>query len=221
MARFSTFEEIQLHLLDLPAPLLPPLKAHEPSLSNEIAALQLHPTLEAALHLLNLDLANAHFLVRHMQSAPAYEGMYLHGILHRIEGDYENARMWYSDVQECDIYRSIWGGYGKSYKDVQHEDDAGSYSFQGTKESELNAGQRFLNALQIFRESGANDGNQIRLEMQSRRELESIIQWCVDRFGTQTIKDASIAWVKPTQEIKKAGEDQITGNTGRRNFQSS
>lgn len=52
----------------------PPLSAINTALTARISELQLHPTLEAALHLLNADLASAHFLVRHMQGPPAVEG---------------------------------------------------------------------------------------------------------------------------------------------------
>ena len=62
--------------------------APSPSAPNKaftasISELQLHPTIEAALHLLNADLASAHFLVRHMQGPPAVEGTQssLHGLL--------------------------------------------------------------------------------------------------------------------------------------------
>jgi hypothetical protein len=39
-----------------------------------IADLQLHPALEACLHLLNEDLASAYFLVRHMGGPLVVEG---------------------------------------------------------------------------------------------------------------------------------------------------
>ena len=88
------FPSILTQLLRHPAPVLPPPCVLSQSLSGPIAALSLHPTLEAALHILNRDLPSAHFLVRHMQAEPAFEGMFLHGILHRVEGDYDNARAW-------------------------------------------------------------------------------------------------------------------------------
>lgn len=94
MAPSPSFPSLLSTLLSSPAPVLPPPKVLAPSLSGQIAALQLHPTLETALHILNGDLPSAHFLVRHMQAPPAFEGMFLHGILHRVEGDYDNARAW-------------------------------------------------------------------------------------------------------------------------------
>ncbi|TID20683.1 hypothetical protein E6O75_ATG05447 [Venturia nashicola] len=96
----KTYSEVLQTLKTIPPPLLPPGKSYNSDLTAQIAGCQVHPTIEAALHLLNHDLPSAHFLVRHMQSSPAIEGMLLHGILHRVEGDYDNARAWYGNVAE-------------------------------------------------------------------------------------------------------------------------
>lgn len=76
--------------------------------SSTISALQLHPVTESALHILNHDLSSAHFLLRHMQGPPAWEAMYAHGILHRVEGDVDNARAWYSEVKDSDCFEVVW-----------------------------------------------------------------------------------------------------------------
>ncbi|KAF2232060.1 hypothetical protein EV356DRAFT_505658 [Viridothelium virens] len=77
-----------------------PISPQKPdaALTPIISSLQLHPTIEALLHLLHSDLPSAHFLCRHMQAPPAVEGMLLHSILHRIEGDWNNSRAWVEDV---------------------------------------------------------------------------------------------------------------------------
>ncbi|ESZ89955.1 hypothetical protein SBOR_9664 [Sclerotinia borealis F-4128] len=210
----ATFKSLHTRLLKIPAPLLPPASPHDPTLTSEIASLQLHPTLETALHLLNLDLPSAHFLTRHMQSAPAFEGMYLHGILHRIEGDYDNARAWYSDVKESEVYSKLWGKGGQTWKAWQEEHKNG-----GGRES-LDDGQRFLDAVQKFKETQGRggDGDKESLEEKSRGELDGVIEWCVNKFGTSKMVDASSAWVRPSDGIKKMGEDQVSGDSGRRKF---
>jgi len=205
----SDFNAIHEHLLTYATPLLPPSKPHERELSNAITSLRIHPSLEAGLHLLNLDLASAHFLVRHMQSPPAYEGMYLHGILHRIEGDYINARMWYSDVQKSEVYQKVWGKEGITFK--QTEKGEGSWE-------EMDAGQRFLNDVQKFKGTRKQDERHPDLENESKRELETVIKWCVEKFGIDSIEDATEAWVRPGDDIKKMGEDQVSGPDGRREF---
>lgn len=47
-----------------------------------------------------------------MQSPPAFEGMLLHALLHRVEGDVENARCWYFDVLGSGVFEFVWEGGG-------------------------------------------------------------------------------------------------------------
>ncbi|KAI9778413.1 MAG: hypothetical protein M1835_004926 [Candelina submexicana] len=191
-----TFNTIYAHLLTLPPPLLPPGKSHTPFLTPQIAALSLHPTLEAALHIFNHDLPSAHFLARHMQSAPAYEGMYLHGILHRIEGDYDNARAWYADVAQSDVYRKAWGAEKGEHKGIE-----------------------FIGKIERLKKEGK--GDQGALEEESLREIKAVVEWCIEKFGTGTVVDATSApgaWVRPSEKIKKMGEDQVSGDAGARDF---
>jgi len=102
------------------APVLPPPspphsqkpRATNPDLVSAIASLELHPVLETLLHILNGDLASAHFLVRHMQSPPAWEGMALHALLHRYEGHISNSRAWYTDIAGCGVLEYIWAEKG-------------------------------------------------------------------------------------------------------------
>jgi hypothetical protein len=203
----SSLEAIHSQLLTYPPPLLPPGKALVPELTAKIAALSLHPTLEVGLHILNQDLPSAHFLVRHMQSAPAFAGMYLHGILHRIEGDFDNARAWYSDVRETDVYKEVWGSRGIGWKELE----------EGGKKEDLDDGQKFLDAVQQCKESAGQDERE-ELEAESKREIDTVFKWCSEKFGTDKMVDASEAWVKPSDDIKRMGEGQVSGSGGRRKF---
>ena len=36
--------------------------------------------------------------------------MLLHAILHRIEGDYDNARAWYKNVTDSEVFTGVWDG---------------------------------------------------------------------------------------------------------------
>ncbi|PWN45452.1 hypothetical protein IE81DRAFT_339387 [Ceraceosorus guamensis] len=87
-------------------------KGRRPHLTSKIADLHCHPALEAALHLANGDLYSAHFLVRKSQGG-AKELDWGHAILHRLEGDYGNAKCWYTDLsqlQNSHIYTQFWEG---------------------------------------------------------------------------------------------------------------
>lgn len=191
--RFPTFDSLYTHLLTLSKPLLPPGHSTSPSLTASISALSLHPTLETAFHLLNADLPSAHFLVRHMQSPPAYEGMFLHGILHRIESDYDNARAWYDNVKDSDVFTSVWGE-------------------QGGKDGAL----EFIAQVEQLKKAGKGDKE--ALGKKSVEEIMKVVEWCRGKFGEGRMMDARGAWVKPEGEIKKMGEDMVSGGEGFRQF---
>ncbi|KAL8692517.1 MAG: hypothetical protein Q9224_003937 [Gallowayella concinna] len=189
--KFPTFSDLYNHLLTLPTPLLPPGKSTSPSLTSSIASLSLHPTLEVAFHILNNDLPSAHFLVRHMQSPPAYEGMFLHGILHRIESDYDNARAWYDNVSESDVFTHTWpGGKGGALD--------------------------FIARVEKLKKEGKGDKES--LEKESLNEIKKVVEWCRQQFGDKRMEDASGAWVKPDENNRKMAEDMVSGGEGFRNF---
>ena len=191
IATSGSFDVVYDQLLTLRPPLLPPGKATNPVLTDQISSLYLHPTLEAAFHLLNCDLPSAHFLLRHMQAAPAYEGMYLHGILHRIEGDYDNARAWYRDVISSEVFNNSW----------TDKDEA--LDFIGKVEA--------LNK--------RKEGNKEALERRSVEEIKKVIDFCLKKFGKEKMQDASVAWKQPEDgELKKLGQDMVSGGKGFRQF---
>lgn len=126
-----------------------------------------------------------------MQSPPAYEGMFLHGILHRIEGDYDNARAWYSNVCDSDVFKNAW---------------------EGGKDAAL----KFIGKVEGLRKRG--EGEREVLEGESRREIEKVVEWCQGRFGEGRVEDAREAWVKPSEEHRKMAEGMVTGGEGFRQF---
>lgn len=185
------FSTIYNKLLSLPSPVLPPPRIHNPSLTHQISSLSLHPVLETALHLLNGDLPSAHFLVRHMQAAPAFESMYLHGILHRIEGDYDNARAWYSNVKDSEVFQAAW--------------PAGEEAARG-----------FIDRVEKLRKK--REGDLGELERESRREIESVVGFCRRKFGEGEVRDASAIWVQPSKEHNDMASAMIIGGEGWRQF---
>lgn len=195
----KTYSDILKTLGTIPPPLLPPGKSYNLDLTAQIADCQLHPTLEAALHLLNHDLPSAHFLVRHMQSPPAIEGMLLHGILHRIEGDYDNARAWYGDVAEDEM-----GG--------QLLDKAWSAESGKGKEGAL----EFVDKVEKLKKK--REGDKAALGEESKDEIRAVLSWCEEKFGTEKWKDASEAWVRPDEKIQQKGNDMVSGGRGHRDF---
>jgi len=191
-----SYPVLKQRLLSKPGRVLPPPpSAPSQSLTHAISSLFLHPSVETALHLLNDDLVSAHFLVRHMQAAPQFESMMLHGILHRIEGDYENARAWYRDVKDSDVFRTVWG-------------DGGSEKAMD-----------FVRRIEILRkETKYEDVSEVhQLEDGSKQEIKSVLEFCEKKFGTQKLDDARAVWVQDEKSSGK-GSDMVVGGEGWRQF---
>ena len=125
-----------------------------------------------------------------MQAPPAYEGMFLHGILHRIEGDYDNARAWYGNVAESEVFGKVWESEEKA--------------------REFIAGVEEL----VKRGKGDREG----LERESVREIKAVVEYCREKFGEGEVRDARAAWVKPGEDHRRMGEEMVTGGKGFRQF---
>lgn len=195
-----------------PVSLLPKAssKTHLPA--AKIARLALHPCLEALLHILNNDLSSAHFLVRHMQSPPAWEGMLLHAVLHRIEGDYANAEAWYDDVAESEVLIYVWG-------DDMLEGSSRERARQFVTCCRELAKRPALHQTEIREENEPELRRQrVELQQQADREVQRLLDWCVRRFGSQEYLDASDAWVQDQGKIKEVKDSQLVGGEGWRSF---
>jgi hypothetical protein len=202
-----------------------PKKPQDGRLTATIADLHVHPTIEALLHILNHDLPSAHFLVRHMQAPPAVEGMLLHGILHRAEGDFGNARAWISDVSDaCE-------GYQPKHKEASQKLDAevakqvGSNSYMSDSLIEFVYGDkdagRLVDDVEAFRkqkQGKAGDGEERQIEQRIRAEAERVLEWCRSKFGSGVWQDATKAWVKNSEEVSKMSASMVSGGKGYREF---
>lgn len=186
----GSFDECYANLLTLSPPLLPPAKPTDVSLTDAISSLYIHPALEAALHILNCDLPSAHFLVRRMEAPPAYESMFLHGILHRIEGDFDNARAWYGDVSSSDVFKAIW-----SSKDEAME---------------------FVDNIQTLVKQGR--GSREELEKRSLAEIKGVVEVCVSKFGKEPVQDARPEWKFSEGKARELKQEMISGHKGYRKF---
>ncbi|ETN39426.1 uncharacterized protein HMPREF1541_05649 [Cyphellophora europaea CBS 101466] len=174
-----------------------------------IASLSLHPALEAALHLLNNDLPAAHFLVRHAQSAPAWECMYLHGILHRIEGDIQNARCWYGDVKDSEALTSVWSAAETSWEDFLNRVEISRDSVASRKGSKT----------QVAASEGVDwEKEEEELKNMSSWELRKVLEHLEEKFGTKEVVDSSDMWVQPGGKHADKANAMIVGGEGWREF---
>jgi hypothetical protein len=92
----TSFDAVVARLRERPEP--PPLVPRgtwDPALSGRIERLAAPAELRAALFLWNDHLERAHELA---QDIPTPTGSYLHGVMHRREPDYGNAKYWFRRV---------------------------------------------------------------------------------------------------------------------------
>lgn len=220
----TDFDTLSKQLLVSTSLTKPPGKAKNEKLTAVIADMNLHPTLEATCHILNHDLPSAHFLVRHMQAPPALEGMLLHGILHRCEGDFRNARLWTGDVGDAAE------GWRPKKKDEGEKLDAevaekcqcpglgGSLVEFVYGEEGVQGARKLIDDVEAFRKRKGGESEEGRLNERIREEMAKVLEWCVKKFGTQQYTDASSAWVKNSEEVQKISNDMVSGGKGYREF---
>ncbi len=123
--------------------------------------------------------------------------MYVHGILHRVEGDIDNARAWYSDVKEQELFKVTWPGMS-GFDEVMR--------FLGRVElKKVNIGK-------------SDEGEERELREESLRELKEVIQFCERKFRTEKVDDTSQIWISMSEKNKNIAEKMITGGEGWRRF---
>lgn len=94
-----------------PSPLVPP-RIRDAALDREIEALatarapEAERAAQSALHLWNDSLVRAHELAQEIGDAT---GSYLHGVMHRREPDYENAKYWFRRVGRHPLFPDVRG----------------------------------------------------------------------------------------------------------------
>ena len=119
--------------------------------------------------------------------------MYLHGLLHRIEGDYRNAELWYKDVSGSDIFKEVWG------------EDEGA----------LERAHGFIGNVEKLRKK--KEGDKVELERESAKEIEGIKGYLVKEFGAGVVGDATQVWVAK-EKTSEAAEKMVIGGEGWRQF---
>jgi len=93
----------RLRAVEAPSPLVPS-SVRDPALDREIAGLDATPALKSALHLWNDSLTASHALAQEIHTPT---GSYLHGVMHRREPDYGNAKYWFQQVGEHPLFPAV------------------------------------------------------------------------------------------------------------------
>lgn len=133
-----------------------------------------------------------------------------------------NARAWASDVQDASY------GWVPKHKGEERLDFdtiqamkgkvAGGVRFvEYVYGKDKGAPRRLIDDVEKFRTGGGKEG-EAELEGRIRGELERVLEWCKVKFGEGEWVDASGAWVKHSEEVRKKGEDMVSGGKGFRDF---
>jgi len=155
--------------------------------------------------------------------------MYVHGILHRIEGDIDNTRCWYGNVKDTDVFQNTWSD--KARKDAPEIAQEGWEHF-------LDRLERYRDRVRSRRGTGGwnQDGDKLDpkdvkdwnaeeslLRDTSLWEFEKVIKFCEDKFGVGEVRDANKdAFVgrieSGNEEQAEIARSMITGGEGWRTF---
>lgn len=223
------------HVFYSPATSLHKLQIQQQQRSNltqlpTIASLSLHPVVESLLHILNCDLPSAHFLCRHAEVEPKWESMYVHGILHRVEGDIDNCRSWYGQVKETDLFVKVWQEKEKevaNLPEIAHQgwehflDRLERYRDRTKKRATkvVRDGSRTSLKFSQF-ESWADEEEHLRET--SLWEIKQVLRLCEQKFGIGEIADARKEFLGRIESgdtrLAKIAEEMITGGEGWRIF---
>lgn len=177
-----------------------------------------------------------------MQSPPKYEGMLLHALLHRTEGDLGNSRAWYSDVCGSEVFEYVWSVHlddgeteeGNTAQLVQPEavkDDKQPTPEPGSEEARnssktLPVVVKFLDDIASLRSTSHKDrtasqdweAEREKLSAMSKQEVARILEWCERRFGTARWEDASSEFAGSAEKYKEIASKQVVGGEGWRKF---
>lgn len=195
-----------------------------------ISSLSLHPVIESLVHLLNCDLPSAHFLCRHAQVEPKFESMFVHGILHRIEGDVDNTRAWYDDVKDSDVFKHVWLESAKQGSSVPAAAQKGWRHF-------IDRVERYRDRTRDRREKNSKDKPEDNLSPADVKdwskeeedlkdaslwELQETLRFCEQKFGIGQIIDASSEFRGMTEsgdeKLAEIAKNMVTGGEGWREF---
>jgi hypothetical protein len=175
-------------------PLLTPEHVWHPGLDIEIAAISeeqsadgrpddLHSVLawKAVLHLWNDSLDAAHELVQHLETPT---GAALHGIMHRREGDFDNAKYWFHLAGDHPAYHSLQSRAAsflqqQAFPSGPLKDVFGQIALQGSWNPYL-----FINAIAIQENRIDDDDVRSILEQLQLLELVAFIRFLEGRRNT-------------------------------------
>ena len=154
-----------------------------------------------------------------MEAAPAFEAMFLHAILHRVEGDYANAKAWYTSVADgmgegaaADAKTGVEPGVNTK-SNSGADPDLGIFNAVWKSTSR---GFEYLAAVEDYVKFGRGDRDE--LERQGRAEIERTVDYLRTKFGDGKWQNAASEWRYAEGETRVIKEKMILGDRGYRVF---
>lgn len=158
-----------------------------------------------------------------------YESMYVHGILHRIEGDIDNTRAWYGDVKGTDAFQNTWSE--ESRKDAPEMASRGWEHF-------LDRLERYRDRVRSRNGVGGRPQTEDKLRPEDVKdwaaeedllretslwEFKKVIKFCEDRFGVGEMKSANDGaflgkMESGNEKYAEVAKSMVTGGEGWRTF---
>lgn len=141
------------------------------------------------------------------------EGMHLHALLHRLEGDYANARAWYGDVAAVGgrtSFSHAWPGGRRDVEGFLEEVRGWRMRFDGAY-SRAHGGEKDV----------ANEGREegyARLKRWHETEVRRAWEWCAERYGVGKWEDASGEFCAKGGKYRDLARGQVVGGEGWRVF---
>lgn len=140
------------------------------------------PAWKAALHLLNDDLNAAHELVQHLNSAT---GSAMHGIVHRREGDYDNARYWFLRSGDHPAYHGLQSRAASLLAEERLSAGTVGQALARMREQGSWNPSLFTNAIEIHetRTNGDDPALRTLLERLQQLELDAMLRFAGGRIA--------------------------------------
>ncbi|MCD9024174.1 hypothetical protein [Cohnella silvisoli] len=178
-------------------PSLSPDYAWHPRLDEDIAALSEERLADgrpdglmssqawkAALHLWNDSLAAAHELVEHLETP---SGAALHGIMHRREGDFDNAKYWFHQAGDHPAFHGLQSRAASFLR----EQNIPSGPLKETFDKMVMQGNwnpyLFISAIAIQESRYGEEETRSLLEHIQQLELEALIRFLEGRIGLNSL----------------------------------
>lgn len=162
--------------------------------------------------------------------------MFVHGILHHIEGDIDNTRAWYGDVKGSDVFQSVWDADENGVAKNAQSEDLPEIAKSGWNHY-LDRMERYRDRTRKRQEIYGRKQDERKLDLTevtdwpleetllretSLWEIKQVLKFCEAKFGVGVVTDAREEFLgrieSGSEEQAKLAQSMVTGGEGWRTF---